>query len=135
MNESQFLTSDKRMEVNSAPLFVAACPSFCMGHRLRNSDTLSLSVEAAVTFPGDSAPEFCAVDRCLKGLRGASPVPLGRRTRWKSPHRQPVAVVTSATSLVTPSNRRTCRSNDPQGGFAFAFRSRGHLSSRCAVQI
>ena len=76
MNESQFLTSDKRMEVNSAPLLVAACPSFCMGHRLRNSDTLSLSVEAAVTFPGDSAPEFCAVDRCLKGTdrRESSPV-------------------------------------------------------------
>jgi hypothetical protein len=48
------------MDVNSALLFVAACPSFCMGHRLRNSDTLSLSVEAAVTFPGDAAPEFCA---------------------------------------------------------------------------
>ena len=46
------------MDVNSALLFVAACPSFCMGHRLRNSDTLSLSVEAAVTFPGDAASEF-----------------------------------------------------------------------------
>ena len=42
------------MDVNSALLFVAACPSFCMGHRLRNSDTLSLSVEAA--------PEFCAAE-------------------------------------------------------------------------
>jgi hypothetical protein len=48
------------MDVNSALLFVAACPSFCMGHRLRNSDTLSLSVEAAV--PGDAAPEFCAAE-------------------------------------------------------------------------
>jgi hypothetical protein len=50
------------MDVNSALLFVAACPSFCMGHRLRNSDMLSLSVEAAVTFPGDAAPEFCAAE-------------------------------------------------------------------------
>jgi hypothetical protein len=62
MNESHFLTSGKRMDVNRALLFVAACPSFCIGHRLRNSDTLSLSVEAAVTFPGDAAPEFCAAE-------------------------------------------------------------------------
>ena len=62
MNESQFLTSDQRMDVNGALLVVAACPSFCMGHRLRNSDTLSLSVEAAVTFPGDAAPEFWAAE-------------------------------------------------------------------------
>jgi hypothetical protein len=50
------------MDVNSALLFVAACPSFCMGHRLRNSDTLSLSVEAAGTFPVDAAPESCATE-------------------------------------------------------------------------
>jgi hypothetical protein len=42
------------MDVISALLFLAACPSLCMGHRLRNSDALSLSVEAA--------PEFCAAE-------------------------------------------------------------------------
>jgi hypothetical protein len=50
------------MDANNSLLFVADCPSFCMGHRLRNSDTLSRSVEAAVTFPGDPAPEFCAAE-------------------------------------------------------------------------
>jgi hypothetical protein len=50
------------MAVNSALLFLAACPYLCMGHKLRNSDTLSLSVEAPVTFPGDAAPEFCAAE-------------------------------------------------------------------------
>ena len=50
------------MDVNSALLFLAACPYLCMGYELRNSDTLSLSVDAAVTFPGDAAPEFWAAE-------------------------------------------------------------------------
>jgi hypothetical protein len=62
MKESQSLTSDKRTDVNSALLFVAACPSFWMGDRLRNSDRLSQSVKVAVTFPGDAASEFCPVE-------------------------------------------------------------------------
>jgi hypothetical protein len=67
MNESQFLTSDKRMDVISALLFLAACPFLCMGYGLRNCDTLSLSVEAAVTFQVTPLRNFARRKLCPSG--------------------------------------------------------------------